>query len=438
MLEQSLSLPSSTIVMPIEYSVDSLTKIINTKVTGTFLKKWIVLNTKNDSLYIELTKTGAIKTRWDKTTLHYTFPVKVSGKFIKRMAGIKFKNTQPVDMSLILHLQSVVKIGNDWDLQTTSTLKKIEWIKDPSLKIAMFQINLRKKTEEAITKNQDELIAKMDETLGSLLNTKKVIAKIWTDIQKPIRINKHGEEVWLKPYANDLRAKLIQRNGMLTLLAELEADVHTVVSGDSFPASNTRLPKFKAKRSDNDSLQIFLLATLPFKKINEILNAELRGKKIEASGYSSTLKRIWAYGTDNGIALRLELKGDASGKIYARGKPEYNPETHQFIITDFGYDLDTENALVNSANWLLRENTLSLIQDKLSVDALPYIEQLPGIIENAIDGSKTGEKIDLNIEALHVKPKEILITKDHIQILIVGYGKASINLQNEAFAKKKR
>ena len=74
------------------FSVEKLQEMVNAKIKGTFLRQWIKLNDKGDSLYIELEKRSNIKLTWDKRTLSYSFPLNVSAKFKKSVAGIKFKN----------------------------------------------------------------------------------------------------------------------------------------------------------------------------------------------------------------------------------------------------------------------------------------------------------------------------------------------------------
>ncbi|MBL0740275.1 DUF4403 family protein [Chryseolinea lacunae] len=438
MLDTTLTPPLSTVVIPVYYHVDSLEAIINNKVKGTFLKKWMVMNPKGDSLYLEMSRTGHLDIEWNKNALSCTFPLKVSAKFIKRIAGIKIKNAQAVEMEVVLHIETTVGIGKDWNLALNSTLGHITWVKDPVLKVGMVKVNLRKKVEEALNLHKEQLITKMDDALRDMLNTRKIIVKIWNDLQKPIRINKKGLEVSLKPYARDLKARLAQDGKFIVLDVELEASVQTILEGDDIPKSNTTLPAYKPKTSESDSLKIFVWANLPFSKANQLLEKELKGKAIAAEGYSATLKDITTYGTDDGLAVKVRVKGDITGDVYLRGTPYYDTTRAVFTLKDFRFDVDSENALINTADWMLHDNALGFVQEKLVVDMQPLIDRLPELIENGIEKGKSGNKINVYVERLQLTPQQILITRDNIQIILKATGKASIGLEKKVFAGKKR
>lgn len=438
LLETELTPPMSTVVIPVYYHVDSLEATINNKVKGTFLKKWMVLNEKGDSLYLEMTRTGRIDVAWEKHALTCSFPLLVSGKFIKHLGAITIRNSEPVEMEVVLNLVTQVGIGKDWNLTLDSKLKYIRWVKDPMLKVAMVKVNLRKKVEEAIALHQEQLIGKMDDALRDRLNTRKVIVKIWNDLQKPIRINKKSMPVWLKPYAHDLKAKLSQSGPFMVLEVELEATIQTILEDEDIPPSNTTLPAYKPKTSAADSLKIFVLATLPFEKVNTILEKELKGKTIAAEGYSATVKNISAYGTDEGLALKIQVKGDVVGNIYLRGTPYYDTTKAVFSVKDFRFDVDSENALITTADWMLHDNALGFVQEKLTIDVQPLIDQVPDLIENGIEKGKSGEKINVFVDRLDLIPQQLVITRKNIQVILKGTGKASIGLERKVFAGKKR
>jgi hypothetical protein len=222
------------------------------------------------------------------------------------------------------------------------------------------------------------------------------------------------------------------------LEVELEATIQTMLEGEDITPSNTTLPAYKPKTSAADSLKIFVLATLPFDKANAILKKELKGKTIAAQGYSATVKDISAYGTDDGLALKMQVKGDVAGNIYLRGTPYYDTTKAVFSVKDFRFDVDSENALINTADWMLHDNALGFIQEKLTIDVQPLIDQLPELIENGIEKGKSGEKINVFVDRLDLIPQQLVITKENIQVILKGTGKASIGLERKVFAGKKR
>jgi hypothetical protein len=436
-LDTLLPLPQSTLVIPIHYEVSELEETINSKVQGTFIREWAQINDKGDSLYLEITKRKKILLSWQGNTLHYSFPIKVSAKFIKSVAGIRVKNNRPIEMEVVLYLATKLGFDSKWNLVPKSKLDEIHWVKDPKLNLGLVKINLRKVVINAIEKNQDTLTQKLDETLSKLLKTREAIAKIWDDIQKPIRVNKKETDVWIKAYADGMTAKLTDSDpGKLTLDVELKAWLQLIVDGQSMPASNESLPNYRKKVDTQDSIKIFVLAKLPYKNANTILNKELKGKKLEAQGYNTTIKKISVYGTDEGLAVDLKVAGDVNGRIYARSKLYYDTLTSILSAQDFHFDIDSENVLVNSADWILHDNVISIVSEKLQLDIKPYAEMLPALITQGIERGKSGDKINVNISNLSIVPIQHIYTKNDVQFIFKALGKVDIGLEQKIFARK--
>ncbi|HTJ49740.1 MAG TPA: DUF4403 family protein [Cyclobacteriaceae bacterium] len=437
-IDSTLTIPLSTINIPIDYEVAKLEEMINTKIKGVFLDQWLKLNNKGDSLYLQLEKRSDIKLSWDKKTLSYSLPLNVSAKFKKSIAGIRLKNSEPIKTQLTLYVSSQIELDNRWNLKTKSTIKKINWISDPQLNLAFIKVNLRKIVENMIEKNEDKLLSKLDNALGNVVDMRKVVSKIWMDLQKPIRINKKGLQIWLKAEAQNMSARFVDKDPeLITLEVELKAFVQTILEHETVPASNAILPPFKRKDNDSTGLTIFVLSKIPFEVVNEILNRELDGKALAAKGYSTTIKKIDVYGTAKGLAIKLKVRGDLDGQLYVTATPGYDTLKARLFANHFSFDIDSENALLNSADWLLHDDALDTIKKVLVVDLKPYVDALPFLIVQAVDRGKVGEKIDLTIDELDLKPLQYIITKRNFQIMFEAEGKASISLKAKVFAGKK-
>jgi hypothetical protein len=301
-------------------------------------------------------------------------------------------------------------------------------------------VNLRKAVERAIEKNEDKLTAKLDEALGLMLDTHQVIAKLWQDIQKPIRINKREKQVWLKAYGTDIQAKLVNSGPeQIAINVQLKSRIETVIEGETLPDGNDTLPACRAGAAgDDDSLQIYVKVKMPYKSVCEILNKTLTGKQLQAEGYATTIKNLDLYGTPHGLALKVKLRGDVDGQIFVTATPAYDTAKAVLSVQNLAYDIDTENTLVSSANWLLHDDLLDLVKKQLNLEVQPYFDSLPQLITRGIERGKVGEKIDVTIASLQVKPICYLITKNDLQIVFQATGHASIELEQKVFAGKKK
>jgi hypothetical protein len=183
---------------------------------------------------------------------------------------------------------------------------------------------------------------------------------------------------------------------------------------------------------------MYVLVKLPFLQVEEILNKTLVGKELSAEGYSTRIRKLNLYGTDSSVCLQVNVKGDVDGRVFITALPGYDTASATLYARKFNYDLDTENALVNSANWLLQDTVLNIVRKKLSINVQPFIDSLPTLITRGIEKGKTGKKIDVTISSLKIKPINYLITKKEIQILFFASGQARIDLEQKLFNRKKK
>lgn len=429
----------SVFYVPVQYRVSGFQNLINNKIEGKFLSKWINVGDKGDSLHLEVIKTKEITIRRNERTLSIVVPLKISGLFRAKVAGIKLKNQTPVKAEVNIHLSTTIHFDSNWNLISESRIEKIDWIQQPKLDLAIVKVNLKGIIENLLKKKESEITSKADLTIKQSLNTTKVVADLWRDIQKPIRINKKGVDVWLKFQGADLKGRLEDSDPeLISMLFELKAYTHIYYEGDSIPASNAVVPKFRRIADAKDSLYVNVHSLIDFKMVNEFLNRELGEKQISAKGYLTRIKKIKVYGTRNGIAVELIVKGDVTGTLYVTGTPTIDTITNSLSLRDFNFDLNSESTLLNSADWLLHSTVLEMLSDKLKVDLNPLAAQLPSIIFNAIEKGNTGKKIDLNVDTLAIYPKLILPCKNNLQVLVQARGRATVMINEGLFNKNNK
>ena len=428
--------PVSVLYVPVQYRVSGFEALINSKIQGTFVNKWMNLNDKGDSLHLEISKLRKVTLKRVDRTLFIVVPLKISGRVRMKVAGIKIKNEAPVVAEINIHLSTTLRMDSSWDIVSASKLEKLEWIKEPKLRVGFVNVNLRGPIEKMLANKEEAVIKKADEALKHVINTSKVASDIWRDIQLPHRINQKGVQIWLKAYGVDLKGTLQDTEpDLISLLFELKTITRIYFEGDSIPPSNAVLPTFQRIQATSDSLNIYVHSLLRFDMINKLLEKELEGKPLAAKGFSTTIKKVRVYGTPSGLAVELKVKGDIDGTLYVKGTPAYDSATSTFSMRDFDFDLSSESSLLSSADWLLHTHVLDLVAEKLSLNVTPLAARLPQTIFKAIEKGKTGEKIDFKVDTLALYPQVILPTRDNLQLLVLARGRASVVLDQRLFNK---
>ncbi len=439
MLDSTLTLPVSTIRVPIEFQIKDLERMINTKLSGIFVQEAIAVGEKKkDSIYLELERTDSIRFAWQPSWLFAKIPLRISFRFKKRALGINFQNEKPIVAEVILNLKSQVFLADDWGIKSTTTLDSIIWQVEPSLKVAFVNVHLRKLADSYLEKNQVKITQRFDSLAHVALDTRKVVKKLWQDIHKPIVIKKTEPKIGLSAHAVDLRSRWTSNEaGNITGMITLKAKVHAWF--DEAPVQKIDpLPKHRFAERAEEKLDLFVMAQVPFEKLNTLANSNLHKLSYSYQSYTIAIHDNEFYGSGQELALRIKVKGALRGSMYLRATPYFDTVTQVVGLRELRYDLSTEETLLNTADWMLHDKLISMISDTIKKDLTQELSGLPQLIEQAIERGKSGKKLNLTVDSLAVTSYASLITAKDIQWILRARGKAGIELEKKILEKKKK
>lgn len=436
-----LTPPLSELVFPLAFSVKELEAVLNEKIEGKFVKAWFRADRKRDSLYLEVTKSGPIRLQWDVPTLSIVVPLHLEGKFLKNIGSVHVENKKPIVADILLHLKSDVHFDKHWQLVFHTALEKLVWRHEPKLKVLFVQVGLKKKIDKIVEERGDYLTRRLDREVSKKLNLRRSIAKLWLDIQKPIRINKKGEELWLQNRCETINWNWVDRGDSL-LAVQLKAYSMPRISVDAKPsgAINRKLPEcVRSKKVDDNHLNLYVYSKIDYDLINDRLKRMKYPFELEHMGQTLKVQNISVYGLEaNELALKVKVSGSVEGIVYLKGKPVYEPQTNKLKVTDFEYDLGVDNALVNGADWILHSSLIDRLKDRLVVDVDSLVKQVPNLIVRGIEKSKVGKKIDLQLPSFSVYGHSLVTTKENIQLILQVKAVATLLLEKKVFLKKRK
>lgn len=210
-LDSTLVVPGSELNVPVHYPVKELEKLANEKLNNRIIEvKMPLLGGKNDSLFLSISRFQPIKLRYDGIRgITYSLPIQIDGYVESKLVGITIKNKTPIRAKVIITMFSDLYMNEQWNIAPQTELKSIAWVEEPKVKIAGIHFNLKPPIEKAIENTKEKFVAKLDSTITEMVDVHKVFAKLWGDIQKPIRINKKVVPVWLKGEATNMNGRIL-------------------------------------------------------------------------------------------------------------------------------------------------------------------------------------------------------------------------------------
>lgn len=438
-LEAKIQHPMSYYRMPIYYPVDRFETWLNGKISGTFIDHGFPVNDGKDSLYLVATKTKPIQMVVRGGKLAYSLPLDMEGNYFKSVLGIKIGHRHPIKTSVVLHFASAVDIDREWNIVADTQLERIEWKEDPHLRIGPLRIPLRRYLQNMIDKKQGELLAKMDSAIYEHVDLQKAIAKVWFDIQKPMAIVKEEPKVWYKIRGREIYGDVSLLNDPDEILFDVMVAAHSEIGLDSLAlAEFTPLPKIKGRKAPVDTLSLAVKASLPFETVNLLLRDQVHDVEYDAYGLQVNVRRAVMYGTDTGVAIRVDVTGSVDGSIYLVGKPEYNAATKQLVVTNLKYDISTQNQMINAANRAFYDSVLQFLSGYLVLYVGDEMTRLPSLISGAIEKGKSAERLDLIVDSMAVHKWNFLVTRSDIQFVLTVSAQAAIEIENLRIKKPVR
>lgn len=440
-LDSTLQVSESELAVPVFYPLADLENLVNEKLANRIIDAKVAISEKDDSLFLSVSRFKPVEIEYDAVRgITLQLPVQISGTIDSKVIGIKIRNKTPVEAQVIITVFSELYMNKTWNLDTKTEIKDIKWVKDPKLKVAGIKINLRPPMEKAIRNNQEKIITKLDQSIGSMIKLRSIVEKLWVDIQKPIRVNKKVVPVWLKAELTDMNGRILSRSkDTLMIEVGLKSKLKTVLDSAEAMKNIPPLPEFRRKKEGDEGLKAYALATVPFQQVNKVLRQVTDTMKFNFGSHQVRVRDAEMYGTaDRGIAVRIGLRGDINADVYLRGSVGYDSASQTVLIKDFGFDLNSENSLIGAADWLAHDVIIERIRPYLSIPVGNIFSMMPSLITKGIEKGKLGEKIEVRFEQLDVDIEDYLITKDNLQIILSAQGGADVQLQKGLFKKKKK
>ncbi|MBX2914655.1 MAG: DUF4403 family protein [Cyclobacteriaceae bacterium] len=437
-LDSALQVPISTLRIPLGFSVKDLETTVNKKLSGTFLQEWMAVgDKKKDSIYLALERFDLIKLDWQPGLLAAEIPVRIDFKFMKKAAGIRIANDKPVTAEVVVRLKSKVMLDDHWGLNTTTRIDTVLWKMEPTLKIVFMNVNLRGLADKYLARNQEKLTHRFDSLMHEVIDSRQVAEKIWADIHKPIIIKKTEPQVGLVAKAEALSSRWNpQHDGNISATVTLKTRVYSWF--EQPPAIEPQpLPRHRYAPNQEEELDLYVHTRLPFYQINAFVNRNLNKMSLKYNSYVLNLHHAELYGSGQELALELRVRGALRGKIYFKALPYYDTLTQVIGLTNLRYDLNTEEALLNTADWMMHDNLVAILADTVKKDLTEELGALPQLIEGAIARGKSGNKLKLTVDSLAITSHASLITAHDIQWVLRARGRAGIALKKKILEGKK-
>jgi hypothetical protein len=422
-----LEAEESFLSVPVFFPYETLSDLLNKSVPHLLVNDDSFEDNNQDNLKVRVERIGNIKVSERNGQISLKVPLMVDAEYqIER----PFRMVQPVNCKAEIEINTPVGLGEQWQLITKVTLNKITWIKKPEINLAFFKLDISGQIESLIYKEQEKWMSTIDQAIAKEVNIEKEIVKVYTEIQKPIRLVKREPNLWLYNNCNNLwvseaKAKKegVEINASITLRPRIESGFEKEV-----------MPKLLGKnRPSEKPLKGFSLKpniSLKYDDMNQVALEEIANRDFKVSGTVINLEKIRLFGDSLSMYCEATVAKPAKGKVLLEGKPAFDYNLKALTITEMNYLIVDAPGYINVASWYAKDDVLKLLNEKAIFPLGEWIGLVPDLITEAIDKSPVSRNIGVNLSTEDILINEIRPQEDFLQVIGEMNGKTSIKIKS--------
>lgn len=277
-----------------------------------------------------------------------------------------------------LRLRLVPTVTPAWRIRVRSRVDAMVPLTDSDrdqCKVSFLNFDVTGKVLDGAAKALQSLLPQVDREIAGI-DIKTPLEKIWSDLQQPIRIT---DSLWLllNPEAVHLGAV----EGTQETVGAVVGVVATprIVTGPRPAPVVTTLPPLGPVR-EVEGFALPVEASFDYAVMSDALTRRLRGHKVKAAGGRLEVKKVTVIGVGKGrLAVGLDFRGTASGRIWFVGSPHYDPASGLITVPDLDFDASSSGLLVQSVAWLKADQIREFVRSQATVpvgDVLKRIETM--------------------------------------------------------------
>ena len=406
----------SSLSVPIEASTDELGKALNQAVRKELYKG----STKTRGLTADIVRNGPIALSAADNYLYITLPITMS---------LSYGMFETPAIPFTLKFKANARITPDWKLNTEVHYLGLSDLLAEQTGIGPLSIKPRSIVEGITQPVQQVLSDLISKKINELFPLKSQIAKVWNAAQKPVLLDRNYN-AWLKLTPREvILSPLYAQNNRVKVSVGINAFAELVVGPEPAAQPPLPLPNLKPVTTFDRNFRIALNADLFYRDMLTIASPLLLDKEFTSDGKTIVIKTLDLYGNGDKFVVKVETTGALDGVFYLTGKPRFDPRTSIFSVEDVDFDMQTQDLLLQSADWFLHSMIKSRIQEKLNMDLTQRLEQSREMARKALAQVQLADHILLKGEIKTLKFSDVLVQKDKISIQIYTEGESAIFFQ---------
>ena len=245
-----------------------------------------------------------------------------------------------------------------------------------------------------------KMLPAMDKRVAAGLNLRKRVEAGWARMSEPTELRPN---VWLALNPEGINVVPVSvSEGQLRTGIQLR--LRPVVTAGKKPQSSPKpMPLANvAAPADTFKLQIPVDVRESFvqARLDKALDLDKGGMTISMSGYNVRVTGADVYGEGSQVVVKLTFTGDLTGTGYLKGTPSYDAGTRILSFPDLDYTLETNNALLKTANWFAQGEVRDRLRERFTIDLAQRIDEMKQGLEGVLNRRRGNVQLHGTVDEL--------------------------------------
>ena len=406
----------STIGISLDINVQDLEKSING-----YLKNIIYddNNLADDNLRLKVWKQQDIHFTISVNKINCNIPLKiwVETGFKKTILGATIQQYYQATGGITIDLSSTYQLQNDWKIVTSTKISNYTWTQKPTVKIAGIEMPVTMIANLTLKALQQKINKSIDEAIAKNMDVRQIMSKTWSLAQKPIQVNK-DYDVWLKVTPKSiLSTPMIATGSHVNFNLGMNAQIETSVGSQIKNNGINNLPDYQYVSAIKPEFNLLLNVNLDYKELTDIASKQIVGRTFNQGSKHITIDKVKFYGHNDLLVVETHVVGSANGTVYCVGKLAFDNVNQTLSVTNFDFDMKTKNVLIKSANWLMHNRFLKMIEPYLTISMKDQINEIVNSSNKMLANYELMKGITLNgkleknsFDAITITPTAIIVS----------------------------
>jgi hypothetical protein len=344
----------SYISIPVSLSYQTIREAVSQNLGTTLYVDDSFTDNGEDNVKIKVLQTGDLRITGYQDLLKISLPVHVffTGRYVA--CDICPEIVKSTDFMMEADFVSKIGLSPSWVLNTQTESKGFSIKKDPYMSLGPMNINIRAVVESVLKKQLAELTKMMDRTIKEQVDLKKYAAQAWKELQNPIMADS-SYRAWLYFSPKEfILSPLRADKDRITIKGALLTDINTRL-GEKPTVKEVPLPGLTLRDDIPTGFKIDLLAEIDFDEATRQARLAFKDSTFTVTPKKQiTINDIEVFGRGNDVYTKVRMSGALRAVIYLKGKPAYDQVKQEIYFQNLDYELNTQQALVKTASWLLK------------------------------------------------------------------------------------